>query len=642
MKKQIYAAILLSLSLSIGTYATTYASVAYGSNNQVNGTGINMVGDRNNVTGDGAAVMGNDNIVSSMNSVTIGNGASSLGGANVAIGLNSKAGDQEHPLVPEGANGATAVGTGAEATAYRAVAVGDLAKATNVDAIAMGTVAEAKGNKSLAIGFLAKANNSQSVALGSGAQTNANEAVSVGHDAHANGINSVAIGHSSVASSTSSMALGLNSKAEHANSVALGNDSVTGVSVSTSSMTVAGKTYDTAGSVAEGTISVGNDGKKRTVTNVAAGRVDKNSTDAVNGSQLHAVIQGVNENADEIKKGLNFAADAGTSYKAKLGDTISVKGDGKNISTRIEGATLTVSMSDTPSFKTVTANTVSGDTIKAGDTVTISSQGVDMGHTSLTNLKEGKVSPDSTDAVNGSQLYRTNASISQLSSRINRAGAGAAALAALHPLDFDPDDKWDFTGGYGNYRGANAIAFGAFYRPNEDTMFSLGTSFGGGENMINAGVTFKLGQGNHVSTSRVAMAKEIRELREELAQLKAAVAAGHPQSGIDLGGSVLFPDVKDNHWAYEYVRKLAGAGLLKGYPDGTFNGNRLMTRYEFAAVVYRMLEQGLGSTDDEMNVLVKEFAPELKYIRIDTIQKDRDGNPIIQRVRTTEYARTHR
>lgn len=534
MKKQTYAAILLSLILSTGTYATTYAGRVVGSNNQADGAGINILGDRNNVTGDGAAVMGNGNKVSSMNSVTIGNGASSLGGANVAIG------------------------------------------------------------------------------------------------------------YSSVASGTSSMALGLNSKADHDNSVALGNDSVTGVSVSTSSMTVAGKTYDTAGSVAEGTISVGNDGKKRTVTNVAAGRVDENSTDAVNGSQLHAVIQGFNENADEIKKGLNFAADAGTSYKANLGDTISVKGDGKNISTRIEGATLTVSMSDTPSFKTVTANTVSGDTIKAGDTVTISSQGVDMGHTSLTNLKEGKVSPDSTDAVNGSQLYRTNASISQLSSRINRAGAGAAALAALHPLDFDPDDKWDFTGGYGNYRGANAIAFGAFYRPNEDTMFSLGTSFGGGENMINAGVTFKLGQGNHVSTSRVAMAKEIRELREELAQLKAAVAAGHPQSGIDLGGSVLFPDVKDNHWAYEYVRKLAGAGLLKGYPDGTFNGNRLMTRYEFAAVVYRMLEQGLGSTDDEMNVLVKEFAPELKYIRIDTIQKDRDGNPTIQRVRTTEYARTHR
>lgn len=525
MKKRTYMAILLSLAVSLGGSAIADASVTQGSNNRVNGTDINIVGDRNNVTGNGAAVIGNDNTVSSMNSVTIGNGASSLGGANVAIGLGSKAGDQQHPFAPEGANGATAVGTGAEATAYRAVAVGDLAKATKVDAIAMGTVAEAKGDKSLAIGFLAKANNSQSVALGSDAQTNAHAAVSVGHKAHANGINSVAIGDSSVASGTSSMALGLNSRAYHDNSVALGNDSVTGASVSTSSMTVAGKTYDTAGSVAEGTISVGNDGKKRTVTNVAAGRVDENSTDAVNGSQLHAVIQGVNENADEIKKGLNFAADAGTSHKANLGDTISIKGDGKNISTRIEGATLTVSMSDTPSFKTVTANTVSGDTIKAGDTVTISSQGVDMGHTSLTNLKDGKISPDSTDAVTGKQLYESNVQIQNLSGsiqhlddRMDRVGAGAAALAALHPQDFDPDHKWDFAAGYGTYRNAHAMALGAFYRPNGKTMFSFGASVGGGENMVNLGISFKLGGSSnpYVGYSKAALTSVISSQKKEI------------------------------------------------------------------------------------------------------------------------------
>ena len=263
------------------------------------------------------------------------------------------------------------------------------------------------------------------------------------------------------------------------------------------------------------------------------------------------------------------------------------------------------------------------------------------GPVTLTNVKDGRVAPGSTDAVNGSQLYQTNANVNKLSSRINRVGAGAAALAALHPLDFDPDEKWDITAGYGNYNGANAVALGAFYRPNEDTLFSIGASMGGGENMVNAGVTIKLGQGNNISTSRVAMAKEIRDLREEVAQLKAVVAAGHPQSGIDLGSSALFPDVKDNHWAYEYVTKLAGAGLLKGYPDGEFKGNRVLTRYEFATVVYRMLEQGLGSTDDEMNALVKEFASELKYISIDTVHKDKDGNPTVQRVRTTEYARTH-
>lgn len=118
------------------------------------------------------------------------------------------------------------------------------------------------------------------------------------------------------------------------------------------------------------------------------------------------------------------------------------------------------------------------------------------------------------------------------------------------------------------------------------------------------------------------------------------VAAVHPQSNIAPGSSALFPDVKDNHWAYEYVKKLVGTALLKGYPDGEFKGNHVLTRYEFASVVYRMLEQGLGSTDDEMNALVKEFAPELKYIRIDTIHTDKDGHPTVQRVRTVKQAGT--
>ena len=354
-------------------------------------------------------------------------------------------------------------------------------------------------------------------------------------------------------------------------------------------------------------------------------------------------------------------------------DSITVGADGKN---GINGTSITkdgivVGANDGKGGITINKDSDDVKSIKDGDTHLVTGNAVfdyiqkngtdpnavkydDGSHTSvtlggkeakgpvtLTNVKDGRVAPGSTDAVNGSQLYQTNANVNKLSSRINRVGAGAAALAALHPLDFDPDEKWDITAGYGNYNGANAVALGAFYRPNEDTLFSIGTSMGGGENMVNAGVTIKLGQGNNISTSRVAMAKEIRDLREEVAQLKAVVAAGHPQSGIDLGSSALFPDVKDNHWAYEYVTKLADAGLLKGYPDGEFKGNRVLTRYEFATVVYRMLEQGLGSTDDEMNALVKEFASELKYISIDTVHKDKDGNPTVQRVRTTEYARTH-
>ena len=237
--------------------------------------------------------------------------------------------------------------------------------------------------------------------------------------------------------------------------------------------------------------------------------------------------------------------------------------------------------------------------------------------------------------ANIDRAFGLSQSLNKLDSRINRVGAGAAALAALHPLDFDPDDKWDFAAGYGNYRGANAAAVGLYYRPNEDTMFSVGGSFGGGENMVNAGVSLKIGGGNHVSTSRVAMAKEIRELRHALSNQAAEIAQLRSMHhlAIDPDKSMLFPGVADNHWAYEYVTKLAGNGILEGYPDGLFKGNQMMTRYEFAAIVYRLVEKGLGHTDLEMNRLAREFSDELSYIRIDTIHQAKDGTPTVERVR---------
>lgn len=290
------------------------------------------------------------------------------------------------------------------------------------------------------------------------------------------------------------------------------------------------------------------------------------------------------------------------------------------------------------------------DSVSIGEKGPVLNQkGLDMKNLTITQVAPGEISETSTDAVNGSQLYATNQmvqenrqnitqlgnSLNKLDNRINRVGAGAAALAALHPLDFDPDDKWDFAAGYGNYRGANAAAVGLYYRPNEDTMFSIGGSFGGGENMINAGVSLKIGRGNHVSNSRVAMAKEIRDLRQALADQAAEIAQlkGMHHLAIDPDKSLLFPDVADNHWAYEYVSKLAGNGILEGYPDGLFKGNQMMTRYEFAAIVYRLMEKGLGHTDPEMNRLAREFSNELSYIRIDTIHQDKDGTPTVQRVR---------
>ncbi len=288
-----------------------------------------------------------------------------------------------------------------------------------------------------------------------------------------------------------------------------------------------------------------------------------------------------------------------------------------------------------------------GLTIKTGDenrNITVQDGNVNMGGNQIHNVAPGQAPGD---AVNVSQLNATNYAVNKLGTRVNRVGAGAAALAALHPLDFDPDDKWDFAAGYGNYKDASAVAVGAYYRPNEDTMFNIGGSFGGGENMVNAGVSFKVGQGNHVSTSRVAMAREIKDLRQNVANLNAIVnrqnALIDKLTGTNAGmikdkGNDLFPDVPANHWAYEYVTKLKQAGILTGYPDGNFDGDRMMTRYEFAAIVYRAIMAGAASNPalnqgGTLDKLANEFSSEMKYIRIDTIAKDKKGKPTIERVR---------
>lgn len=235
-------------------------------------------------------------------------------------------------------------------------------------------------------------------------------------------------------------------------------------------------------------------------------------------------------------------------------------------------------------------------------------------------------------AQNSLAINNLGNKVNQLDNRIDEVGAGAAALAALHPLDFDPDDKWDFSAGYGNYRGENSVAVGAFYRPNEDTMFSVGGTVGNGNNMVNAGVSIKFGQGNSISTSRVAMAKEIKDLRRELEAMKSAMLDSNAGRKIDTSKLQLFPDVPQNHWAYEYVATLAGNGMIQGYPDGRFDGDRPMTRYEFAAMLYRAMVNGATLSDK----ILTEFAPELERFTVDTVHTDKDGNPTIERVRAAK------
>ena len=293
--------------------------------------------------------------------------------------------------------------------------------------------------------------------------------------------------------------------------------------------------------------------------------------------------------------------------------------------------------------------TVQYDKVKDEDgNVTVDKSHITLneGGTTITNVAAGK---NDMDAVNHSQLKNvqqqvTNNSLAinnigskvgELDSRIDKVGAGAAALAALHPLDFDPDDKWDFAAGYGNYRGESAVAIGAFYRPNEDTMFSVGGTVGNDDNMVNAGVSFKIGQGNGISTSRVAMAKEIKSMRDIVAkqdvQIQKLTAMVNALVGVqtETDTTTMFPDVPENHWAYEAVEAMAKSGLVKGYPDGEFKGDRTMTRYEFAQIVYNAIQAG-AEVDAR---LVEEFKPELEYFHIATVAKDKDGNPTIERVR---------
>lgn len=377
-------------------------------------------------------------------------------------------------------------------------------------------------------------------------------------------------------------------------------------------------------------------------TTVTSNKTDAGSTDtsqgATNGTSSST---GDKLTIGTETKATSFGADDNKTANVKPGQRLNINGDEKNISTSVNGNSIKVELKKDIIVDSVTAGDTSistnGLTIKDGPSIT--KTGIDGGKQKVTGVAAGDISEKSTDAVNGSQLFATNQqvaqnaqSISKLGNRINKVGAGAAALAALHPLDFDPDDKWDFAAGYGNYNGENAAAIGAYYRPNEDTMFSVGGSFGNGENMVNAGISLKLGQGNHVSTSKVAMAKEIKDLRKELEGLKSALLDVNAGKKLDTSKLQLFPDVPKNHWAYEYVSTLKGNGVLTGYPDGEFKGDRPMTRYEFATMLYKAMLEGATLSDK----ILKEFAPELERFTVDTVHQDKDGKPTVERVRTVK------
>jgi len=434
----------------------------------------------------------------------------------------------------------------------------------------------------------------------------------------------------------------------------------TGITVTPSTDTATGGTTYTVGlgkTIKAGNVTIngeasadnGKDGKSTITglsnttwdgTNIVSGR-------AATEDQLKAAVEKVVSGSAKqttVKEGTNIAVtegtntDGGKEYTVALNKNLTglesaaftktVKNGDKEETTSTVINDLGTTVTDKDGHKTET--TANGITVTAGEkVVSLTKDGLNNGNQVISGVADG-VKPD--DAANMRQLSLIGNKIGSLDTRLDAVGAGSAALAGLHPLDFDPDDKLDIAVGYGNYKGANAAALGTFYRPNESTMISVGGSFGGGQSMISAGMSLRWGQGNNVSRGRVAMAKEIKDLREEVENLRQALIRVSEGQKPDPVKTKLFPDVPENHWAYEYIRELADKGIIKGYPDGTWKGDRMMTRYEFAALIYRAMQQGINVNKK----MIVEFEPELERFRIDVVQRNKKGEVMIERVRVNQ------
>lgn len=635
-------------SVAIGNdiHFTAYAGTAVGQQAHASGANATAIGTMTNVDADWNFAHPGEWRNAGEQSTAIGAYAGSWGIASAALGGFSRA-DEKF---------ATAIGYASHATAERATTLGAKAKASAYESVAIGafSVADRTGGY---VGLYAP--------VGADSLTwKANSgAVSVGraigdeyHDQITRQITNVAAG------SEDTDAVNVAQLKAATENVNINFEAGKGIVIETVKGTD-GTTYKISTNI----IGSENPTDKTTTTTVkppASG--DGETIDGDTGSSVpnsgtnqlsnqpaadNNIQTGDPVKIETVTKPTNFAADEGDALAISPSETLGIKGD-KNITTKANDKNIQVTLN-----QDLDVNSVAANTFKAGDTTitdngltinngpSVTKNGIDAGGKKITNVAPGELSKTSMDAVNGSQLHETNINvannsmrINKLGDRVNKVGAGAAALAALHPMDFDPDDKWSFAAGMGNYAGQNAAAIGAYYRPDEKVMFSVGGTVGNGENMVNAGISFALDRTNHVSNSRTAMAREILDLRAEVAELKAMVAKGGLGS-IAEDKMKIFPDVAENHWAYEYIGKLAAAGIIEGYPDGNFGGDRMMSRYEFAAMLYRAMQQGV-QLDSK---IINEFAPEMGRIRVDRISgEDGDRNKIERvRVNDTKGERDH-
>ena len=560
------------------------SSSAYGNQNSINGNQANAFGDGNTVTGAFAQAFGDSNVINGTNAIGYGYN-NTVDGTTKNYRDRTFDNESDAATLQTGSWNSNSVAIGSKNTALgsSALAVGNEAKAKMSESIAIGHEAQADKTWGIAIGTRATASDVRSLALGHQAKSTGYKANAIGADATANGNHANAIGSSATATGDHAQAFGAGAQATGVRTNVFGSD---------------------AAANADYSIAIGNKANASTANSIALGA---NSTTRSATNVTNATVAGH-----------TYGGFAGTSPVG----SVSVG--------------------------------------KAGE------------ERQIHNVAAGKISADSTDAVNGSQLYSVandlqtqinnstpgqinnnitnlNNRVGNVEKRVNKVGAGSAALAALHPLDFNPDDKWTIAAGYGHYHNANSAALGAFYRPNEDTMFSVGGTVGTGETQLNAGVSLRLGKRSPESRSRVAMGREIAELNARLQDMEnkynnlLQILTPH---AIDPSKTAEFPDVPRNHWAYQYISQLAGNGILVGYPDGTFKGDVKMTRYEFATMLYRALQNG-APIDDNMKRAMNEFGPELQNIRLNHFRVDRisgadNDRHKTERVRVNNEPKTQR
>ena len=575
----------------------TGSSSAYGNQNTVNGDQANAFGDGNTVTGSYAQAFGDSNVINGTHAIGYGyKNTVTESDANFRDRDYDNESDDRTKKLGDWRSNSVAIGSENTAAGSSALAVGHKANALMNESIAVGHSANAARTWSTAIGTRANASEVRSQAIGYEAQAAGYKANAIGSGAQATGAHTNAIGSSAIASGDHAQAYGAGANAIGIRSNAFGSD---------------------AHATADHAMAIGD----------------------------HSIASDANSVA--------------IGYQSQSAPARAVR----------DVSITTTSLTSGAPIKTHTYGGFAGVGSATNGSVSVGQVGQER---QIKNVAAGEISATSTDAVNGSQLFSVardlqnqidntvpgqinnnitnlNNRVGEVEQRVNKVGAGSAALAALHPLDFNPDDKWTVAAGYGHYHNANSAALGAFYRPNEDTMFSIGSTVGNGNPQLNAGVSIRLGKRAPESRSRVAMGREIAELNARLQDVENKynnlLQLLNPHA-IDPSKTAEFPDVPRNHWAYQYISQLAGNGILVGYPDGTFKGDATMTRYEFATMLYRALQNG-APIDDNMRRAMNEFQPELQNIRLNHYRVDRisgadNDRHKTERVRVNNEPKTQR